>query len=121
MEEKINKILDLMIAGLEKAGSVAEAELPGLINDYVAYFIIQEVPVISPVIFLLGVTGFILLFRFLKREDALKEVGDVLGHLFFVFVALVCVPFAIAVSSAKDMAALYYAPKAALIEKFRGK
>ena len=121
MKEKAEKILDLMISGLEKAGEIAQTELPKLVEDYVRYFIIQELPVISFAVLLFGIALFVLIVRFaFREEDFRKELAGEAGPFVgLVFIATVIVPFAFLVNSSKDVLALAYAPKAALIERFR--
>ncbi len=50
MQEQASKIIEMIVSGLEKASDVASAELPGLINDYLSYYMIDAIPVKAMVV-----------------------------------------------------------------------
>lgn len=128
MQKQLGKILELMIAGLEKAGEMASKELPGLLHDYLAYYVIDAAPIKS-VLFLLFVVALVVfikkpwLFVYGKaKEESIPELPVMVSVIVGVFI---CIAFFFSVGniveSSKEIASIKVAPRAYLIEKLRNK
>jgi di/tricarboxylate transporter len=127
MQKQLGKILELMISGLEKAGDVASKELPGLLEDYLQFFIIDLLPV-SQLVYIIGVL--ILIYttkeKIRKWYEHVKKnsydtfdfwmpfgIASIIMGIFFI-VAVLSVA-----DTSKEIAQIYVAPKAYIIEKLR--
>lgn len=114
MEEKINTILDMLIAG----GNAAKEQLPGLMDEYILYYTIQSLPLVSVsgVMVLLSALCF-LWYKHLKKAEWIGSeditAASVLGGVLIVYFSIY------AVDSFRDIVKLQYAPKAFLIEHMR--
>lgn len=118
MEEKINKILDAILLGLEKGVELANNEVSKLINEYVIYHSIESIPIWSFGWLLFAGVCSVVAYKFRK------EISKAEGAWGWVIVPLSAIwIFSISgiTEGLKDIAKLQFASKAALIEKFRQK
>jgi hypothetical protein len=128
MQNTVSKILNMLLTGLEKAGQVVGEELPKLLEEYVKFFIIDEIPLASIVFLLffgwLAIWGRRLWFRLYQwhKAERVDEFGlfmcTGIGSIILGIILIGSVGDV--VSSTKTIAKLYYAPKAYLIERLRG-
>ena len=119
LQEQLGKILELMLAGLEKASEVAETELPGLIEDYLSMYYIDAIPVVSTVGAVLSIILVMLLYKVIhpvvkNDKDFAPVYISMLVPLIIFLVCLSEIAF-----SVKEMIKIEKAPKAYLIEKLR--
>ena len=122
LSEKAEKILDMLISGMEKAGTAANAELPQLMEQYVVYFIVDAVTHI-----IAGVVGLILCSLIAKKVTPLLiDASETKGDKVFAFCMLamaLATPVGFAgiavVKGGSSVVKWTAAPKAALIENFR--
>jgi len=124
IEEKANKVLDIMIDGLEKAGNAVQAELPSLLNEYITYFIIDEFPLRSLVLLIIvPIIGYVLFKRCSKVETnnvCEEDNKEFTLWMIAVLATIICgVSLFNCMGDFKNVYKLTHAPKAYLIEKFR--
>ena len=119
LKEKVSKILDLMLNGLEKAGDVASTELPFLIEEYLSLFFIEHFPIISTMFSMVLIIANIICFLMFKK---IIDKNQKYLYLYRINVAITVV-FAVVLSSTvadiKELVKIKVAPKAYLIEKLR--
>jgi len=136
MQKQVTRILELMLAGLEKAGDVASSELPGLINDYLSYFMVEAIPVGSFFMMIVFIVLSVFLSKFFKKhiKDIYPEshynrgrptdfAAFCSGAYWLIPLFIMLLPFGLAsshfVHGVKDIIKIKVAPKAYIIEKLR--
>lgn len=134
LQEKVNRILDLMITGLEKGADVVSKELPLLLEEYSRIFMVDAIPLGATFGFLFFATFTYFWWRYAIKfqgsdpePNTRNERSD--GQCFFyVSKFFVLGAFILAsltgfipgtVDGFKEMVKIEIAPKAYLIEKFR--
>jgi len=117
--EKINKLLGLMIDGIEKASSTVQSELPKLVEEFIAMYMIEAFPAGSLVFMLLMfVVATILWFLTRKFSDDDAKHGCRFGIITFAFIISICAG-GMVIHGAKEMYKIKNAPKAYLIDRLR--
>ena len=118
ISEKVNKILDLMLSGIEGASDIASAELPGLLQEYINYFMIDAIPLSGVVLALIFLPA-TALFYWLGKTDFKENKDPTFFFLGLISFVVFLFSFAVTVSKGKEMYTIKVAPKAYMIEKFR--
>ncbi len=120
MEEKVNKILELLIAGIEKGTELAESELPGLMQEYITYYYIKAIPISSILIGLLSIVTAIVcavLYRKFKKGHGDAWVDCMIYGTLAVLILIASI--GCSSSGFMEMYQIKEAPKAYLIERLR--
>lgn len=120
-EEKVDKILDMLIAGLEKTTELANSELPKLLDEYVVYLSIEAIPVAAFIGIIMAMAATIYIYKHRKSFFADEPDGE--WKILVLLLIVVVWGFSLGgfIRGTEKFAKLYYAPKATLMEKFRGK
>lgn len=138
LEEKANKLLDLLIDGIEKGADLASSEAPKILEEYLTYFYIQQIPIFGIIGVLVSFILALIIFKMYKHYENIRiqnkdkwssarsfvdEMGD--GVVFVYFLCIAASLFLIFIStldiagSVSNMLQIKHAPKAYLIEKIR--
>lgn len=121
IEEKASKILDLMISGVEDGVELAKTEMPQLLNEYMHYLFIKNIPLVA--LSLAALSAVTIIVNYWLAARAIKKNHEPSIYCVIIaFSAALLIPCLMsALSDAKRLYALKHAPKAYLIEEIRGK
>jgi len=121
LEEKADKILDMIISGLEKTGEVINEQAPEIINEYITYSIIDAFPA-THIVAVFSSMSFIFLVFFLTRKiEDFDHKWMPRAFIGVICLIVFCFSLGGTLDGLKKMYKIKEAPKAYLIEKFRGK
>lgn len=129
MENKIEKILELLLQSLQGAKDLASQELPGLIQEYATYLMVESFSFSG----LAWMAGLAMVWAAVnkvfereiekaKSDKSRQYVGDIWlwrSLVLTIIGALLGVATANVLDEVKRVATFKLAPKAALIEHFR--
>lgn len=117
--EKVNKILNLLIDGIEKTGDITQSQLPELINEYVTLYMLEALPVVSTVLaIILGIVTYVIVKLCLISDNTdIRENGSLISGT--VGTILILAFLLSSLNGFKNIYIIKTAPKAYLIEKLR--
>jgi len=110
LEQKANIILDMVIKGVEKGVE----QMPMLTEEYLTYFMIEELPIVSAIGFL--ATFSLGLFICIRTSNE-KNGDGFFGGCLVIFISVILSTFIYC--GIKNIIQIKLAPKAYLIEKVR--
>lgn len=122
MEEKVGKILDLILQGLQTAGKVASEQFPVLLHQLTVYYAIDSIPFISAAIFIGGAILIVCGVRLVKADDEDAGVTLDAGFALVTFGLLASlVSGGFVMDGTKAFFQAKYAPEAFLLMKLKEK